>query len=550
MTRSRSDPPPDPPKKARPLRAGLRSATKGREPVLTLAVVADAASNVRALSAVLARAKRGANAIVVLGGSFAVGPRPRATLRRLTSVPAIVLDEGKPADELGAFVRSGLTSADLELVARFPRELVFELAGVRVLATLQLPEAIDEAGIDEVLAARQVSVILSSSGPARIVKAQHGIFVAPGSAGRGCPRGSFATVRISRRVDASIEQVPTPIRKLPREIRKIARKHEELAPALEAYLLRWIEEVEEPVLKATTTGADLALAVLGPRLREVYGAAVRPWPSGPELVDWVHDVRVASRRLREGLALLEPILGKRGERAKERVSSFGQLLGARRAADVLVEHATKAERHHPDAAVVFAAVRGHAEALRAQAFAALLDGFPQERALDDAFAILDVAMRAGSDFDLRWLATRHLARRLAEALDQLGAIDDPVSASSHHELRIRLKRLRYTVEILRSVFPSADQVASLKHIQDDLGEKHDLEELRAGLNDPALAFAAEAMARAREILDAKILEHFEAAGLMIREEGPELFGRLGRLLTSLERGAARRTKRFNAPVEH
>ncbi|MBI2376570.1 MAG: DUF3427 domain-containing protein [Deltaproteobacteria bacterium] len=65
MTRSRSDPPPDPPKKARPLRAGLRSATKGREPVLTLAVVADVASNVRALSAVLARAKRGANAIVV-----------------------------------------------------------------------------------------------------------------------------------------------------------------------------------------------------------------------------------------------------------------------------------------------------------------------------------------------------------------------------------------------------------------------------------------------------------------------------------------------------
>jgi CHAD domain-containing protein len=67
--------------------------------------------------------------------------------------------------------------------------------------------------------------------------------------------------------------------------------------------------------------------------------------------------------------------------------------------------------------------------------------------------------------------------RLAELYAYAPAVDDPTDARGHHDLRIAAKRLRYTLEIFRFLFPSAfaAPIAQVRQIQDLLGLVHDFD---------------------------------------------------------------------------
>src|SRR5947209_4297936 len=77
----------------------------------------------------------------------------------------------------------------------------------------------------------------------------------------------------------------------------------------------------------------LPLKLIGHRAHQVYAAAAEPWPE--DSVELIHDLRVATRRLREGLAMASPLLHrKKVRRADRRAQKLGRVLGERRMADV------------------------------------------------------------------------------------------------------------------------------------------------------------------------------------------------------------------------
>lgn len=67
--------------------------------------------------------------------------------------------------------------------------------------------------------------------------------------------------------------------------------------------------------------------------------------------------------------------------------------------------------------------------------------------------------------------------RLAELYAYAPAVDDPAAARGHHDMRIAAKRLRYTLEIFRFLFPTAfaAPIAQVRQIQDLLGLVHDFD---------------------------------------------------------------------------
>jgi CHAD domain-containing protein len=93
---------------------------------------------------------------------------------------------------------------------------------------------------------------------------------------------------------------------------------------------------------------------------------------------------------------------------------------------------------------------------------------------------------------LVWFARRAVAVRLdaVSAAQQLARESD--DASKYHALRIAYKRLRYAVEVFASCYGGSfdDPHATLRDLQDALGEMHDAEVFVAMLTDPRLVDAS------------------------------------------------------------
>lgn len=75
------------------------------------------------------------------------------------------------------------------------------------------------------------------------------------------------------------------------------------------------------------------------------------------------------------------------------------------------------------------------------------------------------------------------------------AFEQPAPAEELHQLRIECKKLRYLLELFRSLFPAGELaavLAHLKHLQDLLGEMNDLEVQKARLSGLAAEMQAAA----------------------------------------------------------
>jgi hypothetical protein len=71
-----------------------------------------------------------------------------------------------------------------------------------------------------------------------------------------------------------------------------------------------------------------------------------------------------------------------------------------------------------------------------------------------------------------------LLTRLAEVLSHSEAVRDPSDTAALHSLRIAVKRLRYTLEILSDVVPGSEGfLKTLRMLQDELGAIHDADVL-------------------------------------------------------------------------
>jgi CHAD domain-containing protein len=201
-------------------------------------------------------------------------------------------------------------------------------------------------------------------------------------------------------------------------------------------------------------------------------------------IEGVHDMRVATRRMRSALRLFGPFFDEKAiEPFGRDLRTVAGALGAVRDLDVFKEKAEHFMADHPDAdltPLLDGWEQRYAKARRK--FIATLDKGKYERfvARFHEFLITPGAGALPSDpGDITAYQVRHVAPRLIyehyEQVRAYEAVTDDAPITTLHALRIDFKRLRYTLEFFEEVLGSqARQVINeIKTMQDHLGDLND-----------------------------------------------------------------------------
>lgn len=215
-----------------------------------------------------------------------------------------------------------------------------------------------------------------------------------------------------------------------------------------------------------------------------YGLACR------EDLEFVHEMRVATRRMRSALRLLDTPAAKACEALAKDLKWLADLLGAVRDADVLLEFLRDCR----------ARLGGKAQ----RALPRLLAW--RRRRRDAAYRALVVAMRSRRCRRLLGSSSVATARQLrgggkraaqpvwrqgpavlAEAWKRVRSYRgrlDKMSGKRRHQLRIDCKRLRYAAEFFAEIYQGAldELIGHMVAMQDMLGEAHDASVWRKTLN--------------------------------------------------------------------
>jgi CHAD domain-containing protein len=203
----------------------------------------------------------------------------------------------------------------------------------------------------------------------------------------------------------------------------------------------------------------------------------------------VHRMRVASRRLREILPVLQ-LDNDRSAKLGRRLRKVTRRLGTVRELDVMLVllEELQALNRYPSRAVN--AVRRSIQGERRQVQKRLMAKLPLielrrlGRRLTEAVDRLQVSESGKSKspegaWSWRWATEARVARRsrrLQTAIDRAGSVYLPERL---HEVRIALKKLRYALEVATEAAGASESsdLRTLKHVQDVLGRLHDFQVL-------------------------------------------------------------------------
>jgi CHAD domain-containing protein len=247
--------------------------------------------------------------------------------------------------------------------------------------------------------------------------------------------------------------------------------------------------------------------------------------------EFVHEMRVATRRIRTALSMVSEALGPQGAYWSGEFAWLGKALGSLRDVDVMIE---MIEHYRP------AAPRSHAKALdelvgslrrsrgiyrgkllkavTSARYEKLSSGFG--RAVQNPIGSLQglqaVGPRAGTPTGVE--AGRILTRRI----DQLAAHGRDISgldSQTLHAIRLECKALRYTIEFFGDLYGSdLDALhTACQKLQDLLGEIHDIDvwterlvaQQQRNADDKAIGRAVRALVKT---LDQRRQETLEQAG--------------------------------------
>jgi triphosphatase len=248
-------------------------------------------------------------------------------------------------------------------------------------------------------------------------------------------------------------------------------------------------------VSADSTMGDLAFAVIRRQL-----AVLRDKEPGTRLgedPEELHDMRVATRRLRAALSMFEAVLPVRAQAFRGELGWLGRLLGAVRDLDVQLEglagmsSGVDASDGHDPLVQLVDLLEGERETARTD----MLNGLDSVRWDRLAKGLTAMAQQGPAR---RALATRvpaviglpdlvltrhHKVRKAARRAKHSGVVTD------FHALRIRCKRLRYALEFSSEVYGGKTSrfVRELTVLQDELGGMQDAEVASLQLADLATA---------------------------------------------------------------
>jgi CHAD domain-containing protein len=302
------------------------------------------------------------------------------------------------------------------------------------------------------------------------------------------------------------------------------------------------------------TVGEVAFACLRRRFADFL--ASEPGVRLGEDAEAVHDMRVASRRLRAALALFSEVLPARASRHRRELKWVADGLGEVRDLDVQLENlGTWAAELPPDEEKHLLEPIRVLEERRTSARRRLLrtlDSKRYERLVGSFTVMVQHGPPRRGPARAPVLAAapdliRRKMRKVKRAGDSLTPESDP---SEFHALRIRCKRLRYTLEFFEPIYPRASRrlIRRLVEVQDSLGAHQDAQVARTSLRRLAADRRARLGPEAVFLLG-RMAERYERLARAERERFPALYRRLRgrawkRLLREVE---ARRPPRASRP---
>lgn len=203
-----------------------------------------------------------------------------------------------------------------------------------------------------------------------------------------------------------------------------------------------------------------------------------------EDIEALHDMRVASRRMRASLKVFKACLPKKHRNpVEETVRNLTQSLGAVRDHDVFLEYLRDYQRQ--DKTSIKWLIQ-HEVKLREDARLEMLKMLAEYESSDIAERVegmLDRVKMLWADNDklssnrFGEHALRLVSPRLRDLVESSGSIANPDDVAGLHLMRILAKKLRYTMEAFSPCFGTdmEQAISDLKNLQTLLGQIHDFD---------------------------------------------------------------------------
>lgn len=232
-------------------------------------------------------------------------------------------------------------------------------------------------------------------------------------------------------------------------------------------------------ITADDRGVERAYAVLRRRFGELRmqegGTALGEDPEA------LHQMRVATRRVRAALQVFAPVLPPEVLALRDELRWFGQALGTVRDLDVQLEHLEALRRANAwDERNALAPLVAQFARERDSGRTALLDALNSDRyarLVESCWAQLMAGPPEGGPEDRsRQLGRRVISQRYRRFDRDARSLRRRSPPAEYHALRIRGKRLRYSLELFVDLYgrEGALALASLRSFQNLLGELQDL----------------------------------------------------------------------------
>jgi CHAD domain-containing protein len=307
---------------------------------------------------------------------------------------------------------------------------------------------------------------------------------------------------------------------------------------------------------------EVALAVL----RQHFSAMLAKEP-GTRLgddIEELHDMRVATRRLRAALALFAEVLPETALNGLDDLGWIGQTLGAVRDLDVQIDQLDawldaleEADRE------ALTTLRSLLHRQRESARAAMLEMLDSRRY--EAFVARfgrtlrarHLARSGPASRPARALAPELIERRFRAVRKRAARIGSDSPATDYHRLRIRCKRLRYALEFLADLYPGATRplIRRLVAVQDVLGLHQDADIAIERLRHLAVSSSNE-LNPATIFAMGEVAERYRQSMIDLRAQFPAAYARLSgkqwktfRELLERERPTPPSTSASNARTE-
>jgi CHAD domain-containing protein len=206
-----------------------------------------------------------------------------------------------------------------------------------------------------------------------------------------------------------------------------------------------------------------------------------------EDIEYIHRMRVASRRLRSTLPLFHACFpGKKMTAWLSKIKVVTGSLSRARDLDVqldllrhFLEETTK-KRYQPGIRRIMVRL-GQKRDLQQSKVLQMLDQLIEWQLVDELRATMQqkldasVAIQNPTTFPLYYLSYRSISNQLEIMLKHSEAVFDPKNIQELHQMRIEAKRLRYTMETFSAIYPEEFKsfIRNVKDIQEFTGNIHD-----------------------------------------------------------------------------